>query len=51
MKKRDERPLRLPRMISGSNLFLAFIGALFLICASVVLVLHLRRFTILISGI
>ena len=42
MKKRDERPLRLPRMISGSNLFLAFIGALFLICASVVLVLHLR---------
>ncbi len=42
MRKRDERPARPPGMISFSNLFLALIGALFLICASVVLVLHLR---------
>ena len=43
MRRRKENPaVRAPRMISFSNLFLAFLGTLFLLCASVVLVLHLR---------
>ena len=41
-KRREKKPAKPARTFSLSNLVLAFLGTLFLVCAAVVLVLHLR---------